>query len=721
MVNINQLINEYMRISQNKITIEYQEKLSEIQKKLSRDPEYLDEFLEGIESVYNQEEFPSYSASIFARYIFVDFHGQNNSILKSAIKKFIWENIQGDSLKNQLMGLHILAQCTRLFFSQMNELLSLLFNNIYSDNLDIITFSLIVLDRFASTLFQKFEGHFNRLQELCLTNENEYIIAYSMKILGECFLRFARNIRYLDWSEEIIDKYLENYNRLNDEFAKQTFIDGLHYVLFESRKYKNEWILIIIDHYNSSEDLRTQSQLLRILNSIPSYVDFQENSIQIYVDFFTPLLNNILEVPELDLPPESIQWNPNFVQDILSCVEQTSFYCPLIAERLLPLYEKIHFEKVVPNIESSFFSKIHQQDIHSIYINLIKHYKKSLNSKKVIMYNQKAISVSISEKEKAELEINIIQHEIPLAIGNRDIKKAKSKFETLHKLFDLYNENFDEVHKCLPTWTIIEDLLYLTHGEVVDTTRNIRKLKADIEKFGELFPSGILKILNKWQEIPVSQQMIPNTEKLVECQLICKSALDAMKEILLESEELESPVLKKILQEFSVSNQLTIRDIATERGLVLIESSRRKLGLQPIFTKTPQFNKLSKFLSNLKLEEMFSDPLPHEDRGINPRICEELRNHFPSVVLNDKLVRTTHIDISVDNNILIEVKKIESNTAKDEVLGQLIEDMRITNKNLGIALGIDQTVSKMFSILHQQETPTDYGIVKWIILQDPFK
>ena len=73
---------------------------------------------------------------------------------------------------------------------------------------------------------------------------------------------------------------------------------------------------------------------------------------------------------------------------------------------------------------------------------------------------------------------------------------------------------------------------------------------------------------------------------------------------------------------------------------------------------------------------------------LNKKICEILLEGFPNIKLNKLISGRIHVDLS-DDVIAIEIKKLESNTAKDELIGQIFEDLRIGVYKYGIIFGID--------------------------------
>ena len=104
-------------------------------------------------------------------------------------------------------------------------------------------------------------------------------------------------------------------------------------------------------------------------------------------------------------------------------------------------------------------------------------------------------------------------------------------------------------------------------------------------------------------------------------------------------------------------------------------------------------------MNDLDLSEIFPTGIPNEN-SLNQELHRILSQEFENVILNDKITGTVHIDLIVNSKIAIEVKKLESNTPKDELMGQLVEDLRIGDYTYGIGFGIDQTKNKKFKILN---------------------
>ena len=76
--------------------------------------------------------------------------------------------------------------------------------------------------------------------------------------------------------------------------------------------------------------------------------------------------------------------------------------------------------------------------------------------------------------------------------------------------------------------------------------------------------------------------------------------------------------------------------------------------------------------------------------------------------------------MSVDEKIAIEVKKLYSNTKKDEVFGQLFNDIRMGSCKFGIALGIDMTATKKeFKKFNRLRHEVGLDII-YIIKENPY-
>ena len=112
------------------------------------------------------------------------------------------------------------------------------------------------------------------------------------------------------------------------------------------------------------------------------------------------------------------------------------------------------------------------------------------------------------------------------------------------------------------------------------------------------------------------------------------------------------------------------------------------------------WNDLIDFMDNeLDLTTIPKELFSYENK-LNEYLCRVLKQIFQNVILNEPISGGGHIDISVNTIIAVEIKKIESKTAFDELRGQIMEDLRIGRYEYGIAFGIDITKQKLYSRLN---------------------
>ena len=123
------------------------------------------------------------------------------------------------------------------------------------------------------------------------------------------------------------------------------------------------------------------------------------------------------------------------------------------------------------------------------------------------------------------------------------------------------------------------------------------------------------------------------------------------------------------------------------------------------------------------LDDFSLDYFPKEVYSTEPKfneeLCKILSPKFKNVELDKKISGRIHIDVSVDEKIAIEVKKMNSNTKRDEVFGQLFNDIRIGLCKFGIALGIDMTVTNKFKEFNRIRHEEGIDII-YIIKENPY-
>ncbi len=101
-------------------------------------------------------------------------------------------------------------------------------------------------------------------------------------------------------------------------------------------------------------------------------------------------------------------------------------------------------------------------------------------------------------------------------------------------------------------------------------------------------------------------------------------------------------------------------------------------------------------LLNVELElKSFPREVFNHENELNKYLYNKIKRKLPNIRLH-RHGAGGHIDLSVGNQVAIEVKKIESKTPFDELSGQIEQDLRILGIHYGIAYGIDYTKKQLY-------------------------
>jgi hypothetical protein len=139
-----------------------------------------------------------------------------------------------------------------------------------------------------------------------------------------------------------------------------------------------------------------------------------------------------------------------------------------------------------------------------------------------------------------------------------------------------------------------------------------------------------------------------------------------------------------------------------------------KLANDPLLNS--KLDEVANFINSINLNELFPETLPDENKEINPRLTALLKTKFQKVEMNKPLSGNTHIDIVVDDEIIIEVKKLESNTPNDELMGQIAADFSQTSCIYAIGFGIDITARKIWIKKNLKYEKINGKVIKYVIL-----
>ena len=541
-----------------------------------------------------------------------------------------------------------------------------------------------------------FLDYVDRVIEL-IYNEENCIKCYSMALYGNIFFYFTKTGEKVNLKVEEVQKLIEWSDMVEDIALRVKYYEGLEHLLSELGLFKREWIQFFIKTYNQCEAIALKNQLLRILVYFPNNKSFSETELDLYFNFFKGLFKELLdEKHEIEEP--RVLYKSNIFMDILHQFEQLCFSLPETVDRLLPLYEKV-IDKFFTNLRNQkglSSGGLLRQWTHEIYGLLIKYHKEKLNSERINELTLKISNIQYSEITNIEFNINSLKHQVRIFIIKKDLSAVKEKLKELRGFFDKYYEHQSEFHQCYYIWVFIEDLIYFLTSTHENYEREKDRLIDNLNRNYEEIPDYFRKIFEKYEDFKPMLFGLNNCNSFSECLTLFGEIKIVLRNTLDEIVKIDSETLKEIFMQINQSNEYYFKDIASRLNIVLSRRSRKIKGFLEVKDKDFELMvKITEILKNIELSRFFGNVLPHED-VISKTLADILRQKkIPNVTLKKKLSGTSHIDITSGVTIAIEVKKIYSNKSKDELIGQLNEDLRIGNYHYGIGYGIDTTKSQL--------------------------
>lgn len=541
-----------------------------------------------------------------------------------------------------------------------------------------------------------FLDYVDRVIEL-IYNEDNCIKCYSMALYGNIFFYFTKTGEKVNLKVEEVQKLIEWSDMVEDIALRVKYYEGLEHLLSELGLFKREWIQFFIKTYNQCEAIALKNQLLRILVYFPNNKSFSETELDLYFNFFKGLFKELLdEKHEIEEP--RVLYKSNIFMDILHQFEQLCFSLPETVDRLLPLYEKV-IDKFFTNLRNQkglSSGGLLRQWTHEIYGLLIKYHKEKLNSERINELTLKISNIQYSEITNIEFNINSLKHQVRIFIIKKDLSAVKEKLKELRGFFDKYYEHQSEFHQCYYIWVFIEDLIYFLTSTHENYEREKDRLIDNLNRNYEEIPDYFRKIFEKYEDFKPMLFGLNNCNSFSECLTLFGEIKIVLRNTLDEIVKIDSETLKEIFMQINQSNEYYFKDIASRLNIVLSRRSRKIKGFLEVKDKDFELMvKITEILKNIELSRFFGNVLPHED-VISKTLADILRQKkIPNVTLKKKLSGTSHIDITSGVTIAIEVKKIYSNKSKDELIGQLNEDLRIGNYHYGIGYGIDTTKSQL--------------------------
>lgn len=710
---ISQLLTKFSQEGHNNyITFEDQDLIFNTSRLLVEDIDSITYFFNKIRDIYSSEIFPQHSIipGIIGNIV---RNSQNNDILLEKIREFVWTLLEEDINHLVILGFQIFRENRRLFGSQIMQYAEKIIEYWSNEDVDLQCLSLYTIEGITHSNYRYLMERLDTIIDFIINSSNDCSKSYSMKILGDIYLNANRASISIEMNEELIDSFLVSYLDIEEPGFKRLFLEGFEWLMYEYSSYKSDWLDILLNEYRVIDNIPFKSQLLRVLSGLPNKKELDEVDSHKYIDFFNGELSNLIE-NDYELPQNSIIYQPNLLQDVLSNIQQLSFRSPLIIEQLLPKYEEV-FCKYVPNLVDNrpgFFGMAWQR-LHSIYFNLINFFKTENELEKLSIYYQRAAELAFSEKEGSELNINHLQHKITVNLNNQEIEEVKGNFNLLQHAFIEFNENFDEIHPCVPIWTLLEDLTHLSECSITNFDREIRRLNEHFSQFQIEIPDDLSEIIRNFELSRGSYIQLTTTENLSRCQTLFNDCLNKLSEIASRTIEMDAPLITNIIDRLVWFEEDSLRDIATQRNIQFSVEARRRRGYSEYSGEDEElqlWKEVINFLKNLSLKKLFPDHLPDEN-VINRRLFELLEGQFDNVFLEKIIMERVHIDLEVDSKIAIEVKKIRTNTKKDELVGQIIEDIRIAEYPYGILFGIDCTPTKKFRGYNEHYFGVDRNMV----------
>ncbi len=622
---------------------------------------------------------------------------------KNRVRLFILEFLDEKHEKLVSLSLLLFQYLSKYYREYINEFIKKITSLWENDNPNIQCRAIKSLEYEPVSNQKIFLDYVDKLKEF-IFNQDDCIKCYSMNLFGNIFFYLTRAGEILNLNEEETYKFIENSIKVEDDAAKLKYFEGLEHLLSEYSLFKSEWIQFFIDQYHKCSTTALRNQVLRILVYFPNKKSFSDKELNLYFNFFEGLFKELLE-DKYEIEEPRVLYKPNILMDILHQFEQLCFLLPEVVDRLLSLYEKI-INEYFPNLRDQkglSSGGLVKQWTHEIYALLIKYHKDKLNSERISELTLKISNVQYSEITNIEFNINSLKHQIRILILRHDFSTVKEKFRELQGFFENYHKYQSEPHPCYPIWTFTEDLIYLLTSTHDNYNREKDRLISNLKKNNEKIPNCYHKIFEKYNDFKPMLNELSKCKSFGECFNLFKDIKTILRSTLDDIIKVDSELLQDIFRQIYRSNEYYLKDVAGRKSMEIIKRDRRVEGFSEV--KDEDFDlwvQISEILNNIDLNTLYKNNLPHEDI-ISKNLADVLRqNNVPNVTLKKSLSGRSHIDITSGVKIAIEVKKISSNERKDDLIGQLNEDLRIGNYHFGIGYGIDTTKNQ----LHTRDNST---------------
>jgi len=350
------------------------------------------------------------------------------------------------------------------------------------------------------------------------------------------------------------------------------------------------------------------------------------------------------------------------------------------------------------------------RDISSILSTLIKRIENLKHEKKISELNQEIsqeLKAVVFNPTSEDIKTNRIKNSLETLLFNDNGELNQIKFELpanfcplpppIESISIKFIGSADEIY----TWN--RNLEIISNFEPLKLSKNYRQLEI-IQKFVE--KEKIFRYIIDFEDI--------NLFNVVKCESIYELGRNLFKIDIMSNGFDGERNIKFCLKQDDICvvgidlelpvKHLEIIDSITEYDLIrrtnaLLDEKARLVWID-----------LYEFLDDLQLSH-FDDEILFSETKFNKRLRKILSSKYKNVELDKIISGRIHVDVSVDDKIAIEVKRLKSNTKKDEVFGQLFNDLRIGSYKFGIAFGIDETNSKKFREFNRHQHEHEINIV----------
>ncbi|MFX1344627.1 MAG: leucine-rich repeat domain-containing protein [Promethearchaeota archaeon] len=311
--------------------------------------------------------------------------------------------------------------------------------------------------------------------------------------------------------------------------------------------------------------------------------------------------------------------------------------------------------------------------------------------KEMLFHNELKVLINdrlnLEEKDSKEYyKLNALKNVFFAGMENtykEQIRFLKDAIKNFNKAGEFKCEFFYLIHISL-----IQSLIAHSEG-------NIEACRKDIDKILDLYQKYSNEKFNPSLEILINE--LPNIQKKL-IDYTCEP--EHLKRLIYESSKRCNEIIKEACPQLQFYKPGVYRILSHIINNMRESWQNTKLSKESYnlwYSKMKRdtrklWKNLYRFLRRIDLKFFSFDTFDNENI-FNQKIYDLLTKEFLDIDIHTILSGKIHVDLT-ESIIAIEIKKLESNTAKDELIGQIIEDLRIGIYKYGIIFGIDISKNK---------------------------